>query len=288
MKAAKTVQSVWRGYLGRRDFRRLRILIGKVRTIQRAWKGWEEGRRGREERRKRAEEEYEGFLQRMEEFKRDWPEIKLKRRVEVHICSFSFEEMRRLTMEKFVQRQNSQICRIFRLKDPDIEIVYVAPFDLSPELISYYHKILDLAGIPNYKERLHFVWPVTQQKKIIKHSNPRAKPQQPLPQPKTLLLPPTPYPLPYLLLPLSLPTKSLPLSLPQPLPLPHPLSYLFLFTTPYLPPSNKPFLLGKSYSVPLPFTPLPTPPLLSLIPPPHQTPLLLLPILHHPRPSLQR
>ena len=161
MRAAKMVQSVWRGFLGRRDFRRLRILIGKVRTIQRAWKGWEEGRRGREERRKRAEEEYERFLQRMEEFKRDWAEIKLKRRVEVHICSFSFEEMRRLTMEKFVQRQNSQICRIFRLKDPDIEIVYVAPFDLSPELISYYHKILDLAGIPNYKERLHFVWPVT-------------------------------------------------------------------------------------------------------------------------------
>ena len=162
-KAARKVQSTWRGYLGRRDFRRLRILIGKVRTIQRAWKGWEDGKRGREERRRRGEEEYDSFLQRMEEFKRDWPEIKLKRRIEVHICSFSFEEMRRLTMEKFVQRQNSQICRIFRLKDPYIEIVYVSPFDLSPEIISYYHKVLHLAGIPNYKERLHFVWPVTLQ-----------------------------------------------------------------------------------------------------------------------------
>lgn len=159
-RAARKIQSVWRGFLGRRDYRRLKILIGKVVTIQRVWKGWGEGRKGRELRKKRAEKEYDAFLERMEEFKRDWPEIKLKRRVEVHICSFSFEEMKRLTMEKFVQRQNSQICRIFRLKDPNIEIVYVAPFDLSPEIINYFHKVLELSGVPNYKERLHFVWPV--------------------------------------------------------------------------------------------------------------------------------
>jgi hypothetical protein len=31
-------------------------------------------------------------------------------------------------MEKFMERQNQQIARIFALKDPDVSIIYVCPF----------------------------------------------------------------------------------------------------------------------------------------------------------------
>jgi len=37
----------------------------------------------------------------MEEFKLRWPEIKTKKRVEIHINSYSVSEMQRMTMEKF-------------------------------------------------------------------------------------------------------------------------------------------------------------------------------------------
>lgn len=42
----------------------------------------------------------------MKEFRRRWPEIKKKRRVEIHLNSYSFSEAKRLTIEKFKQKEN--------------------------------------------------------------------------------------------------------------------------------------------------------------------------------------
>lgn len=67
--------------------------------------------------------------------------------------------MKRLSMEKCIQRQNIQLSRIFKLRDPLLSIIYIAPYDLSPELISYYHKVLELGEVSNYKNRLYFVNP---------------------------------------------------------------------------------------------------------------------------------
>lgn len=74
--------------------------------------------------------------------------------------SFSFEEIKRLSMEKFPQRENTQITRIFNLKDPLVHIIYISPYDLPSELIDYFYKILNLGDITDCKNRLHFVWPV--------------------------------------------------------------------------------------------------------------------------------
>lgn len=64
----------------------------------------------------------------MDEFKQKWSDIKKKRRVEIHINSISVGEMKRISMEKFLQRENSQISRIFAVKDPLVEVIYVTPF----------------------------------------------------------------------------------------------------------------------------------------------------------------
>ena len=42
-----------------------------------------------------------------EEFKEKWQEIKRKRRIEIHINSMSMQEMKRISMEKFLQRENA-------------------------------------------------------------------------------------------------------------------------------------------------------------------------------------
>ena len=42
-----------------------------------------------------------------EEFKVKWNDIKKRRRVEIHINSVSFSEMKRISMEKFLQRENA-------------------------------------------------------------------------------------------------------------------------------------------------------------------------------------
>jgi len=51
------------------------------------------------------------------------------------------------------------MTRIFCLRDPNIEIIYVAPYALPKEIISYYYKICELGELQNYKERIHFIWP---------------------------------------------------------------------------------------------------------------------------------
>ena len=47
----------------------------------------------------------------MDEFKQKWPAIKTRRRVEVHINSLSIEELKRISMEKFLQREKKWIER---------------------------------------------------------------------------------------------------------------------------------------------------------------------------------
>lgn len=83
----------------------------------------------------------------MEEFKRRWPLIKKKKRVEIHINSYSIGELKRMSMEKFLQRENAQISRIFSLRDPNVEIVYICPFPLTTDIFGYYMKILQIGDI---------------------------------------------------------------------------------------------------------------------------------------------
>lgn len=95
----------------------------------------------------------------MQEFRQKWPMIKQRRRVEVHINSFSVEEIKRISMEKFLQRENSQLSRIFKLKDPNVEIIYVMPFQMTSDVLGYYMKILEIGEVQDIQSRLHFVVP---------------------------------------------------------------------------------------------------------------------------------
>lgn len=52
-----------------------------------------------------------------------------------------------------------QITRIFSLKDPLVEVIYVCPYELSTEIVNYYYKILELGEISNFRTRLHFISP---------------------------------------------------------------------------------------------------------------------------------
>jgi hypothetical protein len=62
-----------------------------------------------------------------------------------------------MTIENLKQQENAQISRIFRLKDPNVDVIYVAPYELSAEVTKYYMKILELLEIDN--SRLHIIVP---------------------------------------------------------------------------------------------------------------------------------
>lgn len=67
--------------------------------------------------------------------------------------------MKRLTIEKFKQKENAQIMRIFSVKDPNVDVIYISPFTLTSEVYKYYMKILELVEIEEPSKRFHIVVP---------------------------------------------------------------------------------------------------------------------------------
>jgi hypothetical protein len=67
--------------------------------------------------------------------------------------------MQRLSIEKFKQKENAQIARIFSDKDPNVDVVYVCPFTLTNDVYKYYLKILELVEIEYPEKRFTIIVP---------------------------------------------------------------------------------------------------------------------------------
>ena len=73
--------------------------------------------------------------------------------------SLSYDEFQRLSFDKFTCKESLQIPRLFLLKDPNIEIIYITAHELPADIKHYYTKVLELGGVEDYKSRLHFITP---------------------------------------------------------------------------------------------------------------------------------
>jgi hypothetical protein len=62
-------------------------------------------------------------------------------------------------MEKFLQRENAQLSRIFSLKEPNVEVIYVSPFHMTSDVLGYYMKILEIGDINGAQSRLNIIVP---------------------------------------------------------------------------------------------------------------------------------
>lgn len=157
--AAICIQKNWRRFKAYTAFTLLKFSMSKATIIQRRWRLYQLMKNTKAKIKQFNEESINEWRSMMKEFRRRWPEIKKKRRVEIHINSFSFSEAKRLTMEKFKQRENSQISRIFSVKDPKVDVIYIAPFTLTNEVYEYYKKILELGELEKPENRFHVVVP---------------------------------------------------------------------------------------------------------------------------------
>jgi hypothetical protein len=64
-----------------------------------------------------------------------------------------------MSIEKYKQKENAQLARIFSVKDPNLEVIYISPFPLTNEIQQYYQKILELVEIENPESRFTVVVP---------------------------------------------------------------------------------------------------------------------------------
>jgi hypothetical protein len=84
-------------------------------------------------------------------------------RYEVHIPSHNYSEWQKVSQENYLEKQNSEICRIFKVAQKthltSTHVIYITPLGLSKEIISYYQKLLELGSEESLHHRLSFISP---------------------------------------------------------------------------------------------------------------------------------
>ena len=94
------------------------------------------------------------------QFKNDYDDIQSGPRIEIHINSLSYNgNYNDCLTDKYPMKENLQLNRLIRLVDPKVEIIYIIPYELSEEILSYYYSILENIGITNLEKRVHFLVP---------------------------------------------------------------------------------------------------------------------------------
>ena len=134
-------------YKAREAYKHLKFLMKQATIIQRRFRLYLFQKQTKDRVEELTNESLFVWKEMMDEFKIKWQSIKTRKRVEVHISSISIEELKRISMEKFLQRENAQMSRIFSLKDPNVEVIYVTPFQMTSDVLGYYMKILEIGEV---------------------------------------------------------------------------------------------------------------------------------------------
>lgn len=153
------IQKYWRGFKARSAYTQLRFLMQKAAVIQKAFRLFQMVKATKIKIEELNNESLFVWREMMEEFKKRWPDIRKKKRIEIHVNSLSIGDAKRLSMEKFMQRENLQISRLFLLRDPNVNIIYISPFTFTNDILGYYMKILQIGDIEEASTRLHIIVP---------------------------------------------------------------------------------------------------------------------------------
>ncbi|KAH9084803.1 hypothetical protein Ae201684P_002042 [Aphanomyces euteiches] len=156
--AAVVIQSVWLMYITKK---RLKNHHGNedAAKIQRMYRSYRCFCQLQQKLKSVREADMHVWEAQMQRFRANWDRIKTQRRIVVHVPSFSAEERMRLKMENFSIRQNLQMARMCAIADPNVDIVYISPFELSPDVQKYQVRLLQLGGIADPQTRIRMLHP---------------------------------------------------------------------------------------------------------------------------------
>jgi len=80
-------------------------------------------------------------------------------RVIIHLPSLSASERQRRTIPNLDARQNSEMPRLFDVREPSVDVLYVAPFPLNDDVAHYFAKVLEIGGVEEPQKRYKVVVP---------------------------------------------------------------------------------------------------------------------------------
>ena len=160
--AAVKVQSVARMFLCRQRFRDLRESNFAAMLIQSQWGIHQQHMVTRAQIKDALVAEETGWRQIMDTFIGNWGRIKQERRVAIHLPSLSYTPEQCAAMPFYNCYQNAHLARLIDLVDPNLELVYISPYQIEPDALQYYMRLLQLAGVTDATSRLTILVPENQ------------------------------------------------------------------------------------------------------------------------------
>lgn len=79
--------------------------------------------------------------------------------VEIHLNSLGYDDFKKFSVLNYNNRQNFQLSRIFRLINPNVELIYISPEEIPMDILAYYLKILEVSGAEDVANRIHILYP---------------------------------------------------------------------------------------------------------------------------------
>ena len=157
------IQMAFRMFKARKRLYEMRSYFDKIKLIQHMYISSKLMLEARRKAKNLFENRYKEWKNIMSNFKKKWDLIKSMPRVIIHFNSISLNtdngHFMNGTFDQFNQRQNNQINRIIDLYDSNIEIIYISPYEINKDIISYYTSIMTTLGVENIKERFHVLIP---------------------------------------------------------------------------------------------------------------------------------
>jgi hypothetical protein len=157
--AATVIQACWRRLLVSREYAQLRRRHGAAFAIAHWWRYYCDRTATRRLLADRRAADQAAWEKSTARFWREWPRIRRSRRVIVHIPSLSLAERQRRTLANLDVRQNAQMARLCDMRDPNVDLIYIAPFPLNEDTLSYFAKVLEIGGVTDAAKRFRIIVP---------------------------------------------------------------------------------------------------------------------------------
>ena len=162
-KFALKIQMAYRIFKSKMKLKEMQSYFDKIKLIQHVYTSLKLIKESKDRARILFDQRYKEWTFIQKSFQKRWEIIKNRPHVEIHFNSVSLNSSNskymNTTFDHFVERENNQLNRIVNLFDTNVEIIYITPYELNPDIITYYTSIMETFGVEKVRERFHIVVP---------------------------------------------------------------------------------------------------------------------------------